>query len=168
MAGMSISWRAASRPAAVLAIIVAAIPLLPHLLRTPEPPAPDPSVGLPAVEVYAPVAGREAEGPVPARARMAHREVGKRERADDGRERAEGRGEGAGREERSTAPEPRPEASAGGPASPVVAEMPTPAPAVTPVAAPPAPPPASTPQPEPAPPSPSPPPEPSIDQEFGP
>jgi hypothetical protein len=166
MAGMSISWRAASRPAAVLAIVIAAIPLLPHLLRTPEPPAPDPSVGLPAVEVYAPVAGREAEGPVPARARTAHREVGKRERADDGRERAEGRGEGAEREERSTAPEPRPEAAAGEPA--VVAEAP--APAATPTAAspPPVPAPAPAPQPAPAPPSSSAPPEPSIDQEFGP
>jgi hypothetical protein len=166
MAGMSISWRAASRPAAVLAIVIAAIPLLPHLLRTPEPPAPDPSVGLPTAEVYAPVAGRDRAGA--GQLRRVDREIGHRARADDGRERAKGHRDGAEKEDRSTAPEPRPEASGGEPASPVVAEVPTSASAVTPVAAPPAPVPAPAPQPEPAPPSPSAPPEPAIDQEFGP
>ena len=175
MAGMSISWRAALRPAAVLAALALAIPVAPILLRAPDPPAPDPTVGLGAVEEYEASAGAMRDpqsGERRAAAARDGRQPRRREpREPGGREqRAKARGDGRSAKE-GGAPE-----QAAAPADPVkpVPKPPPPAPSAPPAPAPAPPPPAPAPAPAPAPepaPSPAPPsapPEPAIDQEFGP
>jgi len=65
MAGMSISWRHAARALGLAVAAVAALALLPSLLRTPEPPPLDPDVGLTGFADAAPplVEGRGDEAP---------------------------------------------------------------------------------------------------------
>lgn len=177
MAGMRISWRAALRPAAVLAAIALLISIAPLLLRAPEPPEPDPAIGLRAPELYRESSGRRPEngrGAAGGRSphRLQRRDGRKRPHAGPPADRSHERphrDRKAGAKDRSDkhAGGGDPPASEPQPASVAAPQPPPPQPAPPPTAPAPPPPPAPV-APAPAP-SPAPQPsEPAIDHEFGP
>ena len=160
---MSVSWRIAARAGLTAAAAVAALALLPSLLRAPEPPPLDPDVGLP------PAGGAEVAVVEPRREKASKGGEGPRREADP--ERPASRRRDGGRPGHP----PEPEATEHERQAPRDPSPPPATPSAVPVATPVAPPPAPAPpapNPEPSPPQPEPPPPPQshapgID-EFGP
>jgi len=160
MAGMSISWRHAARALGLAVAAVAALALLPSLLRTPEPPPLDPDVGLTGFADAAPplVEGRGDEAPD-----RSDRELRQRngERKAKGNRQREG-GEDERRPRSGRNEEERPRDDEKPVPTPVPAAVPASSPAASspppPAAPPPPPPPVPAPAPVAAPP---PPPEPA-------